>query len=332
MNVQDAQKLPFDLQQIFTISSEESFREIARSVYAFQLENNKVYRDYVHLLGRQEVKIEKLTDIPFLPISFFKTHELKTTNFEHDLLFESSGTTGQVRSQHWVADKTIYQLSFLKAFEQTYGHIQDYIILGLLPSYMENNHSSLIYMVDHLIEHSSDPDSGFFLNDYEHLLEVIERRKGEKKILLIGVSYALLDLGEKYGPDLSGCIVMETGGMKGRRKEMTKTELHTQLKHMLNVDTIHSEYGMTELLSQAYSTGDERFHCPPWMKILVRDHNDPLNVRTQGSGGINVIDLANIFSCSFIATEDLGKLHSSGFEVLGRFDNSDLRGCNLLIQ
>ena len=332
MNVQDLEKLPFKLHKIFNIQTEEQFLDIALRTFHFQYENCAVYRQYVQLLGRNINDINKLEDIPFMPITFFKTQEVKSFDGAANLLFESSGTTSQERSKHYVLDPTLYQLSFLKGFEMSYGHVEDYIILGLLPSYMDNDNSSLIYMVDHLIQLTNDHDSGFFLNDYDKMLDVIHRRKHEKKILLIGVSYALLDLAEKHNPDLSGCIIMETGGMKGRRKELTKEELHKSLKIGFNVDKIHSEYGMTELLSQAYSKGEEIFNTPPWMKILLRKPTDPFEFVKTGSGGINVIDLANIHSCAFVQTDDLGKKENGGFKILGRFDNTDLRGCNLLVQ
>lgn len=332
MNEQELQKLPFDLHQIFNIQSEEQFSEIALQVFDHQYKSNEVYRRYVQLIGKKVKEIKTLKDIPFLPISFFKTHQVKSFKGNGQLTFKSSGTTGQDFSEHHIYDPALYQLSFLKGFEAFYGHIEDYLILGLLPSYMENNQSSLIYMFDHLMQMSGDRESGFFLNDDERLLDVIERRKADKKILLIGVSYALLDLAEKYQPNLEGTIVMETGGMKGRRKELTKEELHSQLKTGLKVQEIHSEYGMTELLSQAYSNADGIFKCPAWMKVMIRSTTDPIDFSIKGTGGINVIDLANIHTCSFIQTEDLGRFHSDGFKVLGRFDNSDLRGCNLLIQ
>jgi phenylacetate-coenzyme A ligase PaaK-like adenylate-forming protein len=332
MNVQQVEKLPFNIHEIFQIQSEEEFLHVARLTFHFQYKHNEIYRQYVDLSGKKPDRIEKLEDIPFLPISFFKTHDVRCFQSDKPLIFESSGTTGQTRSRHFVADSTIYQLSFIKGFEHFYGPIDDYIILGLLPSYMENDHSSLIYMVDHLIELTTDKDSGFFLNDYDRLLNVVERRACEKKILIIGVSYALLDLAEKYQPDLSNCIIMETGGMKGRRRELTKEELHQRLMVGFNVNQIHSEYGMTELLSQGYSKGQQLFSAPAWMKILTRQYNDPFAYVDQKVGGINVVDLANIYSCSFIATQDLGRLSGKDFEIVGRFDDADLRGCNLLVQ
>ena len=325
-------KLPFDIRRIFQINSIEKFNELSLLSFQFQYQNNRIYKEYCDHLKIKAVSIKDIQQIPFLPISFFKTKEVKSFDDNSSVKFESSGTTGNERSTHFVRDETIYQLSFIKGFESTYGHLEDFIILGLLPSYHDNNHSSLIYMVDHLIELTKDQDSGFLLNDFDSLIEIVNRRKKDKKILIIGVSYALLDLAEKYGADLSGCIVMETGGMKGRRKELTKNELHHTLTNGLNLSKIHSEYGMTELLSQAYSKRDGLFSCPSWMKIMIREYNDPFKYTTSKSGGINVIDLANIYSCSFIATQDLGKLNKNYFEVLGRFDNSDIRGCNLLIQ
>jgi phenylacetate-coenzyme A ligase PaaK-like adenylate-forming protein len=332
MNVQEVQKLPFDIHEIFKIRSDEEFLELAKKSFAFQYEHNRIYRNYVDLSGKKPSNITALDDIPFLPISFFKTHEVSCASIPDPLIFESSGTTDQKRSKHFVIDPTIYQLSFIKAFEHFYGHPEDYVILALLPSYMDNDQSSLIYMIDQLTELTADSDSGFFLNDYDRLLEVIERKRQHKKVMLIGVSYALLDFAEKYGPDLSDCIVMETGGMKGRRRELTKEELHQELCAGFNVEAIHSEYGMTELLSQAYSFGSGIFQAPSWMRILTRQYNDPYCYVENKSGGINVIDLANIYSCSFIATQDLGRIKNDGFEILGRFDDSDLRGCNLLVQ
>ncbi|UKN01103.1 acyl transferase [Paracrocinitomix mangrovi] len=332
MNEQVTHKLPFDLKSIFQIQSADAFEDLALKIFQFQYDNNTVYRQYVDLLGKDISGIKSIKEIPFLPISFFKHHEIKSSTAPTSIIFKSSGTTGQTRSTHHLVDPTIYQLSFIKGFEQFYGAIDDYLILGLLPNYLENENSSLIYMFDHLMQLSRDKESGFFLNDIDRLLEVINRRKNDKKILLIGVSYALLDLVENYQADLSGCIIMETGGMKGRRQEMTKEELHATLSKGLKVESIHSEYGMTELLSQAYSSGDGIFYTPPWMKILLRRYNDPFEIIEEGSGGINVIDLANIWSCSFIETEDLGKYNGDGFSVLGRLDNADLRGCNLLIQ
>jgi len=251
------------------------------------------------------------------------------------MVFSSSGTTGMVTSKHLVTDVSLYERSFMQGFKAFYGNIQDYTVLALLPSYLERDGSSLIYMVDHLIRESGDPQSGYFLYDHDALYAALQRQKlTNRKTLLIGVTYALLDFVEKYQIKFPGLIIMETGGMKGKRPEMLREELHNQLKEGFGVAAIHSEYGMTELLSQAYSKAEGIFACPPWMKILIRDTNDPLTILPQGrTGGLNIIDLANLNSCSFIATQDLGKTLGDGtFEVLGRFDNSDIRGCNLLVQ
>ncbi|MFO7745206.1 MAG: acyl transferase, partial [Psychroflexus sp.] len=280
----------------------------------------------------QEVK--SLKDIPFLPIQFFKTHDVKTGEFTPDITFLSSGTTGQIQSQHKVKNLSLYEESFTKTFKHFYGNIEDYVVLGLLPSYLEREGSSLIYMVNDFIKKSKYNESGFYLNELEQLSQtLINLDKSGKKILLIGVSFALLDLVEKKSFQLKNTIVMETGGMKGRRKEMIRKELHDILSRGFGVDYIHSEYGMTELLSQAYSKGQSKFECPPHMKILIRDTEDPFHYLDKGkTGGINVIDLANIDSCPFIATQDLGKkINSKEFEILGRFDQSDIRGCNLLV-
>ena len=330
MNDQYDEKLPFNVESIFSIQSQQEFNELALAIFQFQFKNNPVYRTYCRHLNVVSSAINHYSQIPFLPISFFKTHDVVSFSGHPEITFSSSGTTGMELSKHPVKDLSIYEHSFMKGFEHFYGSPQDYLVLGLLPSYLEREGSSLIYMVQHFITQSRYEDSGFFLNDYERLLTIIEKNKG-KKILLIGVSYALLDLAEKYHPDLSDCIIMETGGMKGKRKELTKEALHQQLKEGLSANLIHSEYGMTELLSQAYSEGLQ-FKCPPWMKILTREYTDPFNLIAHKTGGINIIDLANIYSCSFIATQDLGKVHDSSFEIMGRFDHSDVRGCNLLVQ
>jgi phenylacetate-coenzyme A ligase PaaK-like adenylate-forming protein len=274
--------------------------------------------------------------VPFLPVEFFKRHKIISGNQPEEIVFESSGTTGSNVSRHYVSDISLYEKSFLRCFRLFYNDPEDYFIAALLPTYTEKKNSSLVYMMDKLIKRSRNPLSGFYHDEVPELISNIKKEKeGNRKILIMSVSFTLIDLAEHYSPDLSDVIVMETGGMKGRRKEITRRELHSILKKGLNIADVHSEYGMTELLSQAYSKGNEIFHCPPWMKILVRDTQDPLSVITEPgiTGGINIIDLANINSCSFIATQDLGKLHEEGgFEVLGRFDNSDIRGCNLLIE
>lgn len=318
---------------LFRINSEEKFNELCLDVFHYQVENNKVYRKYIDLLGVRPKEITHFESIPFMPIELFKTHEVICGERSgEEVEFSSSGTTGTTTSKHIVKDIDLYEESFLKSFELFYGSPKEYRILALLPSYLERSGSSLIYMVDHLIKKSDHPDSGFFLDNLSELKTLLTR-KSEKKTLLIGVSFALLDLVEDGALKLENTIVMETGGMKGRRKEMTREELHKKLSRGLGVQKIHSEYGMTELLSQGYSSGDGVFNCPPWMRILTRDTNDALTILPRGkSGGINVIDLANVHSCSFLATSDLGKVREDGsFEVLGRFDHSDMRGCNLLV-
>ncbi len=330
MNEQDENKLPFDPAAIFMIQDESEFNRLALDTFHFQYRFNPVYRQYCKLIKVDTAAIENYIQIPFLPITFFKNKRITTFEGDPEITFLSSGTTGSVQSKHHVKSLELYEASFIKGFEQEFGSIQDCVILGLLPSYLERNGSSLIYMVERLITLSGQEKSGFFLHDHENLLATLAEAKG-KKIILIGVAYALLDFGEKYSPDLSHCIIIETGGMKGQRKELIKSELHARLKAYFHSDIIHSEYGMTELLSQAYSRG-EQFVAPPWMKIITRSHSDPFTYVSEKTGGINVIDLANIFSCSFIATQDLGRVNNTTFEVVGRFDNSDIRGCNLLIQ
>lgn len=319
---------------IFNINSEQSFNNIAIEVFKFQYENNPTYNQFCKLLNIDTNKITQTHEIPFLPIEFFKSHEIKSGNFNEEVIFLSSGTTGQNQSKHYVKDLLIYQTSYTKAFEFFYGKIKDYCVLALLPSYLEREGSSLIYMMEDFIKKSNHPNSGFFLKNEAFLIENLQfLTKNKQKTILFGVSFALLDLAEKYEIDLSDVIIMETGGMKGRREELTRNELHSIYKDSFNVKNIHSEYGMTELLSQAYSKTEGVFNTPPWMKVLIRDVNDPFSLLNNNkTGGINIIDLANIYSCSFIATQDLGKLNNDhSFEVLGRFDNSDIRGCNLLI-
>ena len=320
-------------QTIFNINSEKAFEKTAIEVFNYQYSNNLVYHQFCNYLKVKSETITKIEQIPFLPVEFFKTHAIKTTEFTAQATFLSSGTTGTNQSRHLVKDLSVYETSFNKCFKQFYGNVADYCVLALLPSYLEREGSSLIYMVDALIKKSKHPESGFFLKNEQLLVEKLHfLTKNKQKTILFGVSFALLDLAENHQIDLSDVIIMETGGMKGRREELTREELHAIYKQSFNVDFIHSEYGMTELLSQAYSKGNGIFNCPPWMKILIRDINDPFNIiENNKTGGINVIDLANIDSCSFIATQDLGKITNLGFEVLGRFDNSDLRGCNLLV-
>ncbi len=323
-----------DTTQIFNINSEEEFEHIALDVFRHQLKNNPVYREFCLYLGKNRTNVIELKQIPFLPIDFFKTKKVVSSQNKEQIIFSSSGTTGQVTSKHYVTELKLYEQSFYKGFTHFYGDVSNYCILALLPSYLERSGSSLIYMVNDLIEKSQHPESGFYLDEIEKLTKTLMRLDKEgKKILLIGVSFALLDLVENHSLKLNNTIIMETGGMKGRRKELIREELHDILKRGFGVEKIHSEYGMTELLSQAYSKGNGIFKTPPWMKLLIRDTEDPLSYLNDGkTGGINVIDLANINSCSFIATQDLGKNHENGlFEILGRFDNSDIRGCNLMV-
>jgi len=319
---------------IFSISSSKQFEKIALKVFRFQYDNNVVYREFCQYLNIEKHDVKSLQQIPFLPIQFFKSHEVLSSEEKIQETFTSSGTTGMTTSRHLVTDITLYEESYRKAFSQFYGNIENYAVLALLPSYLDREGSSLIYMVDDLIKLSNHPESGFYLNNYDELIQkLIELDSSGENIILIGVTYALLDLIEKQDFQLKNTIIMETGGMKGRRKEMIREELHDLLCKGFGVDAIHSEYGMTELLSQAYSLGHGVFECPNWMQILIRDTEDALSYIENGkTGGINVIDLANINSCSFIATQDLGKKKpNNSFEVLGRFDNSDIRGCNLMV-
>ena len=319
---------------IFTISNQKQFDKMALKVFRFQYENNLVYREFCDFLNTDVQKVKTIQQIPFLPIQFFKSHEVVSNSNPIQTTFRSSGTTGMVTSQHLVTDVSIYEESYRKGFSQFYGNIEDYVVLALLPSYLEREGSSLIHMVSDLIQLTNHPESGFYLHNYDELIEkIIQLDQSGQNVILIGVTYALLDLIEKHSFLLENTIIMETGGMKGKRKEMIREELHQELCNGFGVKSIHSEYGMTELLSQAYSLGEGIFQCPSWMQILVRDTEDALSyVREGKTGGINVIDLANINSCSFIATQDLGKIYSDGsFEVLGRFDHSDIRGCNLMV-
>lgn len=316
-------------QSIFEIKSDEDFNRKALEAFRYQFENVAVYRTFCNHLGKTEPKSYK--EIPFLPISFFKTHRV-CDGYTSKKVFKSSGTTGTKRSEHYIADLKLYEKSFLSTYKKFFGDPKTQVIIGLLPNYLEQGDSSLIYMVKHLIEVSRHQESGFYLNDYPSLINRITQLKKEKaEIILFGVSYALLDLADLQ-VDFSNVKVIETGGMKGRRKEMLKEELHSVLKKGLQVENIYSEYGMTELLSQAYLMKDQSFFTPNWMKILIRDVNDPLSLIQNGSsGGMNVIDLANIHSCSFIATDDLGVSNENSFEIKGRLDLSDIRGCNLLV-
>lgn len=319
---------------IFNIQTETEFNDACLDVFKLQSQTIPVYTAFLNGLKIFTEEINHYKDIPFLPVSFFKTHPIIEDKTFADIVFSSSGTTGEFTSKHFVYDVKIYEKSYLQGFEHFYGKITDTCILALLPNYLEREGSSLIYMVEDLIKKSKHPKSGFFLYNHEELFNILNDLKSKKQpTVLIGVTYALLDFIEAYQLDFPELVVMETGGMKGKRKEMIREELHEILCRGFGVAKIHSEYGMTELLSQAYSKGEGIFECPPWMKILIRDTNDPLTLlNNQKAGGINVIDLANIHSCSFIATQDLGKTYNDGsFEVLGRFDNSDIRGCNLMV-
>jgi len=321
-------------QDIFTISSQKQFEKIALKVFRFQYENNLVYKEFCDFLKVDIQSVKKLQQIPFLPIQFFKNHNVVSNTNEIQETFTSSGTTGMISSKHLVTDVSLYEQSYRNAFSEFYGNIEDYAILALLPSYLERSGSSLIYMVKDLIELSNNEHSGFYLHNYDDLItKLVELDNAGQNIILIGVTYALLDIVEKQKFQLKNTIIMETGGMKGKRKELIREELHEILCDGFGVSSIHSEYGMTELLSQAYSLGNGIFECPAWMQILIRDTEDALTYVNNGkTGGINVIDLANINSCSFIATQDLGKKYpNNSFEVLGRFDNSDIRGCNLMV-
>lgn len=321
--------------KIFEISNDHEFNVVALEIFEFQYQNTPVYRLFCDTIKKTPGNVEHYSQIPFLPIEFFKSHSVIAGNEkEAEITFTSSTTTSSIPSKHFVKDIEIYEKSFMKCFELFYGNCRDYVILALLPGYLERQGSSLVYMFDKLIKQSGKELSGFFLNDISKLNNTIQILKKEnQKTILIGVTYALLDLAETSPGLNENFIVMETGGMKGKRKEMVKEELHNILKNGLHVNCIHSEYGMTELLSQAYSKGQGIFECPPWMKVMIRDTEDPFSyVNDNKTGGINVIDLANVNSCSFIATGDLGRKNGESFEVMGRFDNSDIRGCNLMVE
>ena len=321
-------------EDIFAISNQKQFEKIALKVFRYQYDNNLVYQAFCDFLKTDKQKVKSLNQIPFLPIQFFKSHDVVSNSDRIQETFTSSGTTGIITSKHLVTDISLYEKSYQNGFSTFYGNIEDYVILALLPSYLEREGSSLIYMFSDLINKTKNPNSGFYLNNYTALIsKLIELDKLGKNVILIGVTYALLDLIEIQKFNLKNTIIMETGGMKGKRRELIREELHEQLCAGFGVEAIHSEYGMTELLSQAYSLGNGIFECPSWMQILIRNPEDALTYVENGkTGGINVIDLANLNSCSFIATQDLGKKYpNNSFEVLGRFDNSDIRGCNLMV-
>jgi hypothetical protein len=328
-NLPKAQNL---VREVFAINNEETFGEIARRVFAFQYAHIPVYKTFCDLVHRKPEHVKQIEEIPFLPISFFKTHKVLAESTAPEIIFESSGTTGMIPSRHYVQSGQVYEKSFLRCFEAFYGPVSGYCILGLLPSYLERGGSSLVYMVNDLIQRSGHPDSGFYLHDLESLHSTLHdlEQKGQKT-LLIGVTYALLDFAEAFPMPLHHTIIMETGGMKGRKQELVREEVHSLLKGAFGVQEVHSEYGMTELLSQAYARQNGRFYTPPWMQVLIREEDDPFALHRQGTGAVNIIDLANVFSCSFIATEDVGRAFpDKGFEIIGRIDHSDIRGCSLL--
>ena len=315
-------------------TGKQTFEQQALTLFRYQAKNNAVYKSFVAHLNIDPEGVYKLTEIPFLPVSFFKTHKVQTGNFTPEAVFTTSGTTGNQTGKHYVKSLNHYERYFTEGFEAFYGAAQKYVILALLPSYIERQGSSLVYMAQKLITQSGRPESGFYLNNITELIAQIKKLEAKMQpTILLGVSFALLNLAEKYSLKLQNTIVMETGGMKGRHKELTREALHEKLTQSFGTPTIHSEYGMTELLSQAYSAGMGVFYPSPSMRVLIRDTYDPMHILPHGhAGGINIIDLANIHSCAFIAIQDLGKtLPDGGFEVLGRFDNSDIRGCNLLV-
>ena len=321
-----------NVKDIFEIKTDDEFELIANKIFKFQFNNNSIYRSFCDLINKNPSDVTNSKQIPFLPIKFFKSHEVLSSNKSIEKTFISSGTTNTNFSKHHITDLKIYESSFENSFKYFFGDIKKYTILALLPSYLENENSSLIYMINKLILKTNNKNSGFYLNNYNELRDKLITLK-DQKVLLFGVTFALLNLVEKFTFQLPNLTVIETGGMKGKRKEIIREELHLIIKQGFGTDLICSEYGMTELLSQAYSQKNGIFHCPPWMKIHIREPQDPLSFKNNGvSGGVNIIDLANINSCSFIATEDLGKNKSENeFEILGRFDNTDIRGCNLMV-
>jgi hypothetical protein len=323
------------LKDILFLPDGHSFDVVAYQVFCYQYEHTAVYRQFSDSMGRTPDRVQSIADIPFLPVQFFKSHDVIAEGFASQKTFESSTTSGAIPGRHMVAYTMLYEQSYRKAFELFYGDPHQYCFLALLPSYLDRGTSSLLYMADDLIKLSGHKLSGFINKDFEELhSRILLAKKAGQKIFLLGVTYALLDFAEQYTMDLTGAIIMETGGMKGRRREMTREEIHSTLGRAFNVRHIHSEYGMTELLSQAYSTGDGIFRCPPWMRAIARDPYDPMSyVGTGHTGALNIIDLANLYSCSFLSVSDLGKVYDDGsFEVLGRMDNADIRGCNLMYE
>ena len=318
-------------ERVFNITNDKQFVEIALEIYNYQYNNNLIYKDYCNQIKRTPITVQTIEQLPFLPISFFKSHDVKTGEWLPEITFTSSGTTSHNTSKHQVKDLLIYENSFLLQFEAVYGKVDELCIIGLLPSYLEREGSSLVYMVNKLVKLSNQPSSGFYLYDHESLRDnLLQLEKHRQKTILFGVTYALLDFASTYSFPLVHTTIIETGGLKGRKEEITRDELYIQLKQAFNLSTIDAEYGMTELLSQAYGK-DGQYTCAPWMKVLFRDETDPLSLKEEG-GVINIIDLANVHSCSFIATDDLGKKASKdSFSILGRVDNADIRGCSLLI-
>lgn len=321
--------------RIFDVTKND-FDGLALDIFHYQAEHNRFYKMFIETLGKKVEEVQHIHQIPFLPVSFFKTQQIICDEFLPELYFESSGTTGSVNSKHFIKEIKLYEESFQKGMELFYGDVSEWCILGLLPSYLERGHSSLVYMTDNLIKNSTDTRSGFFMHDHLELQNrLMDVEKDKKKTLLIGVTYALLDFAASFHIQLEHTVVMETGGMKGRKKEITRAEVHETLKKRLGIAEVHSEYGMTEMLSQAYAVQGGKFQTPPWMKVLARSEDDPFEIRSASlhtiSGVTNVIDLANLYSCSFLATDDIIRLHpDESFEIYGRLDNSDVRGCSLL--
>ncbi len=310
-----------------------NFEAISKELFAYQYEQNIVYNEWCNCLHIDNASVTSSSKIPFLPISFFKTSKVLSGGNAYELIFESSGTTQVNKSRHYIKDINVYVQSFIKGFELFYGDIKNWCIIGLLPSYLQQKNSSLVKMVDELIKLAGHSQSGFYLDEFEKLYRVLQHlEQNSQKTLLIGVTYALLDFAEQFPMHLRSTIIMETGGMKGRRKELTRNEVHDILKKQFKINQVHSEYGMSELLSQAYAKANGIFYCPPWMKVFIRDEDDPLLVKTKGKGALNIIDLANVNSCSFIATDDVGEVFEDGsFSVAGRLDGSDIRGCSLMV-